>query len=59
MNYMTSLDAAKIWNISQRRVQDYCKMGKIKGAQLLGGRWIIPKNANKPDEKIGRPRKRI
>lgn len=58
MNYMTSSDAAKLWNVSQRRVQDYCKNGKIKGAQLLGNRWVIPKNATKPDEKVGRPRKK-
>ncbi len=57
MNYMTSSDAAKLWNISQRRVQDYCKTGKIKGAQLLGNRWLIPKAANRPEERVGRPRK--
>ncbi len=57
MNYMTSSDAAKLWNISQRRVQDYCKSGKIKGAQLFGNRWLIPKTASKPEEKVGRPRK--
>lgn len=58
MNYMTSSDAAKLWNVSQRRVQDYCKTGKIEGAQLLGSRWLIPKTANKPEEKVGRPRKK-
>lgn len=58
MNYMTSSDAAKLWNISQRRVQDYCKTGKIKGALLLGSRWLIPKAAIKPIEKVGRPKKK-
>lgn len=57
MNYMTSSDAAKLWNISQRRVQDYCKTGKIKGAKMFGNRWFVPKNAVKPEEKVGRPRK--
>jgi predicted site-specific integrase-resolvase len=58
MNYMTSSEAAKMWDVSQRRVQDYCKLGKIKGAQLLGNRWVIPKNAVKPEEKVGRPKKK-
>ena len=53
MNVMTSAEAAKLWNVSQRRVQDYCKNGKIKGAELVGSRWLLPKNAKKPDEKIG------
>ena len=58
MNVMTSAEAAKLWNISQRRVQEYCKEGKIKGAQMLGDRWFLPKNAVKPEEKVGRPRKK-
>ncbi len=57
MNYITSAEAAKMWNVSQRRVQDYCKKGKIKGAASIGNRWLIPKNAVKPEEKVGRPRK--
>lgn len=57
MNFMTSADAALLWNISQRRVQDYCKDGKIKGVVLLGNRWLIPKSAKKPDEQVGRPKK--
>lgn len=58
MNVMTSAEAAKLWNVSQRRVQDYCKEGKIKGAELIGSRWLLPKNAQKPREKVGRPRKK-
>ncbi len=58
MNYMTSADAAKLWSISQRRVQEYCKTGRIKGAEQLGRQWLLPKNAIKPGEKVGRPRKK-
>lgn len=57
MNYITSADAAKLWDISQRRVQDYCKDGKIKGAVLVGNRWLLPKNSTKPNIRVGRPRK--
>ena len=56
MNIMTSAEAAKLWNISQRRVQEYCKEGKIKGATMVGDRWLLPKNAVKPEEKVGRPK---
>lgn len=43
MNYYTSAEVAKIWNISQRRVQVYCKEGRIRGAVLMGNRWLVPK----------------
>lgn len=57
MNYMTTSETANLWGISKRRVQDYCKKGKIKGAAMLGDRWLVPKNATKPLEKVGRPKK--
>lgn len=57
MNVMTSAEAAKLWNISQRQVQEYCKSGKIKGAIMMSDRWFVPKNAIKPEGKVGRPRK--
>lgn len=48
MNYATTIDKAKEWGISQRRVAIYCKEGRIKGAELLGRTWFIPKEAKKP-----------
>jgi len=41
-------DAAKLWNITERRVSALCKAGKIEGAIKQGKSWIIPTNANKP-----------
>lgn len=58
MNVMTSAEAAKLWNVSQRQVQEYCKSGKIKGAVMMSDRWFIPQNATKPEGKAGRPKKR-
>lgn len=58
MDFMTSADAAKLWNLSQRRIQCYCKSGKIEGAIIVGNRWLLPKDAKKPEEKKGRPRKK-
>ena len=48
MNYATTVDKAKEWGISQRRVSIYCKEGRIEGAWLLGRTWFIPKEAKKP-----------
>lgn len=48
MNYATTIDKAKEWGISQRRVAIYCKEGRIDGAELLGRTWFIPKEAKKP-----------
>ena len=48
MNYATTVDKAKEWGISQRRVAIYCKEGRIEGAELLGRTWFIPKEAKQP-----------
>ncbi len=53
MEYLTSAEFAKKWNVSQRRVAIYCKEGRIKGAVLKGRMWMIPADAKKP----GDPRK--
>ena len=44
MNFLTTAEYAKIWNISQRRVAIYCKEGRIDGAVLKGKTWLIPEN---------------
>ena len=50
MNFVTSMEKANEWGISQRRVAILFKEGRIDGAQLIGNRWIIPKNAKKPED---------
>ena len=47
-NTMTVKEAAKLWDISERRVMVLCKEGKIQGAQKEGRFWVIPTNAEKP-----------
>lgn len=46
--FMTASQAAKKWNISQRRVQVLCMNGRIGGVFKLGENWAIPANAKKP-----------
>lgn len=55
MNFVPSIDKAKEWGISQRRVSIYCKEGRIEGAELIGNRWLIPSDAKKPID----PRKQL
>lgn len=38
-------EMALIWGISERRVTEFCKDGKIPGAEKVGKQWQIPDNA--------------
>lgn len=46
--YMTVQEAAKQWELSERRVQKLCETDRIKGVVRLSRVWLIPKNAKKP-----------
>ncbi len=50
MDYLTSAECAKKWNVSQRRVAIYCKEGRIEGSFLMGRMWLIPKDAKKLED---------
>ena len=52
IQYMTAKEAADKWNISHRRVITLCQQNRIPNTAMLGNMWIIPKNAQKPGEKI-------
>ncbi|MDO4939205.1 MAG: AAA family ATPase [Lachnospiraceae bacterium] len=40
--------AAQVWSLSERRVNELCKTGRIEGAHKEDGKWVIPANARKP-----------
>ena len=46
--YMTVQEAAKKWNLSERRVQKLCAENRIAGVVHLSRIWLIPQNAHKP-----------
>lgn len=46
--YMTVQDAAKLWRISERRIQKLCEENRIDGVVRLSRVWLIPKDAKKP-----------
>ena len=48
MAYISVAEAAKKWNLSERSVRNYCAVGKIPDAVLVGKTWKIPANADKP-----------
>jgi DNA-binding transcriptional regulator LsrR (DeoR family) len=50
MDYVSSAEIAKKWNVSQRRVAVLCKEGRVEGAVLVGRMWMIPKDAKKPED---------
>ncbi len=50
LQYITAREAAEKWNISQRRVSILCAESRIPGVAMLGNMWIIPRNAEKPDD---------
>ena len=47
--YLSVVETAKKWNMSERSVRNYCAQGKIDGAYLVGKTWNIPADAVKPD----------
>lgn len=44
-------EAARQWNITERRVAELCRNGRIKGAMRQGRNWQIPADALKPADK--------
>ena len=50
MELLTTSEMAEKWNISRRMVTTLCVQGRIEGAILKGNTWLIPENAEKPDD---------
>ena len=57
LDYMTVKEAGEKWGIGSRMVTLYCADGRIKGAEKMGNMWLIPKDAEKPED--GRYKKGI
>lgn len=50
MELLTTSEMAKKWDITRRRVTTLCSQRRIEGAILKGNTWLIPENAEKPDD---------
>lgn len=56
MKYLSVSETAKLWNLSERSVRNYCAEGRVLGAKLQGKTWMIPDDAQKPLRKMVRIR---
>ena len=56
MEFMSTKEAVKKWNISERRIRQLLQDGRIEGAVKNGNSWNIPIDAIKPvDKRIIKP----
>lgn len=56
MEFMTTKEAVKKWNISERRIRQLLQDGRIEGAVKNGNSWNIPIDAIKPvDKRVIKP----
>lgn len=55
--FLSIREAAEKWNVSERRINQYCAEGRIPGAQKFGKSWAIPAGAEKPGDprRVRRP----
>lgn len=56
MKYMTVLEAARKWGISDRRVRFLCAQGRIRGMVQQGRRYLIPDTTEKPRDERNKSR---
>ena len=50
MDYITTVEMSKKWGISSRRIGVLCAEGRIDGVIKKGKTWLIPSDAQKPDD---------
>ncbi|SEP67612.1 hypothetical protein SAMN02910289_00315 [Lachnospiraceae bacterium RM5] len=50
MEYVSTSEIAKTWNISRRRVTTLCSEGRVEGAVFAANTWLVPKDAKKPED---------
>ena len=51
MEFMTTIQAAEKWGLSERRLQTICNEGKIPGVVKFGKALAIPMDAERPVDK--------
>ena len=50
MEYLTTIELSEKWGISSRRIGVLCAEGRIDGVIKKGKTWLIPDDAQKPDD---------
>ena len=46
--YIQIKEAARKWEIGERRINELCLHGRIEGAVKFGNTWAIPEDSEKP-----------
>ena len=50
MNFLTTTEMSKVWEISSRRISLLCAQGRVEGAFKKGKTWLIPEGTKKPED---------
>lgn len=50
MKFMSVREVALLWDVSERRIQKLCADNRIPGILRFGRSWMIPNDANKPED---------
>lgn len=48
MEYLTTVEMSRKWNITSRRIGVLCSQRRIDGVIKKGKTWLIPADAEKP-----------
>lgn len=48
MEFISVAEFAEKYGLKERTVRNYCAVGKIKGATLIGKTWSLPCDAEPP-----------
>lgn len=48
MEYLTTTEMSKLWNLSSRRIGVLCTEGRIDGVIKKGKMWLLPADATRP-----------
>ena len=51
MHYITVKETSEKWGVPPRRVNYYCAGGRIPDAVKMATIWLIPKDAEKPEDR--------
>lgn len=51
MKYVSANEIAKTWNLTGQQVRVYCRNGRIPGAIIENGMWMVPENSVRPERK--------
>ena len=49
IKYESAAEAAARWGVTKQLVSQWCRDNRIPGVKLVGGRWLIPAAAERPE----------